>query len=89
MYIALKNINKNMGKFIEIQDLYIGLPILFLFLFIFSFTQFKLFAIIIATTGAFLMLPINFSKKNRMYKIIYILIRYLIRTKEYTYFIDN
>lgn len=78
-----------MGKFIEIQDLYIGLPILFAFLFIFSFTNFKIFSLMIATMGAFLMIPINLSKKNRMYKILYLILKYFVRLKEYSYFVDD
>ena len=31
MYITISSIKKSLGKYIEMNDLYIGLPILFLF----------------------------------------------------------
>ena len=37
MYITISSIKKSLGKYIEMNDLYIGLPILFLFLTLFSF----------------------------------------------------
>ena len=68
MYITISSIKKSLGKYIEMNDLYIGLPILFLFLTLFSFDTTRMIALIILTIGVFLMLPITVSKKNRMYK---------------------
>ena len=59
--------------------------ILFIFLILFSFTSFKLFALVFFTIGAFLMIPISVSKKNRMYKVFGMLILYLFRVKNFTY----
>ena len=36
MYITVPSIKKTLGKYIEMQDLYIGLPMLILFLFCLS-----------------------------------------------------
>lgn len=85
MYITIKNINKTLGKYIELNDLYIGLPILFIFLILFSLTPFKLFSIVFLTIGLFLMIPISLSKKNRMYKILFLFFKYIFTEKEYIY----
>ena len=77
MYITISSIKKSLGKYIEMNDLYIGLPILFLFLTLFSFDTTRMIALIILTIGVFLMLPITVSKKNRMYKIVILLFKYL------------
>ena len=68
MYITINSIKKTLGKYIEINDLYIGIPMLILFLSMFSFMSNKIISLIFLTTCIFLMLPINLSKKNRMYK---------------------
>lgn len=85
LYITIRSVKKTLGKYIEMQDLYVGLPILFIFLILFSFTKFKIFALVFFTIGAFLMIPISVSKKNRMYKIFGMLFMYLLRVKEFTY----
>ena len=85
MYITISSIKKSLGKYIEMNDLYIGLPILFLFLTLFSFDATRMLALIILTIGVFLMLPITVSKKNRMYKIVILLFKYLFEVKEFIY----
>ena len=85
MYITISSIKKSLGKYIEMNDLYIGLPILFLFLTLFSFESTRTLALIILTVGIFLMIPVTVSKKNRMYKIVILLFRYLFGIKEYVY----
>ena len=42
MYITIKSIKKTLGKYIEMTDLYIGLPILMIFLTMFSFSNLRL-----------------------------------------------
>ena len=85
LYITIRSVKKTLGKYIEMQDLYVGLPILFIFLILFSFTKFKIFALVFFTIGAFLMISISVSKKNRMYKIFGMLFMYLLRVKDFTY----
>ena len=70
MYITINSIKKSLGKYIEMTDLYIGIPMLFLFLTLFSIDGTRGIALIILTTGVFLMMPVTVSKKNRMYKIV-------------------
>ena len=85
MYITVKTLKKTLGKFIEMTDLYIGIPMLFIFLTLFSFTNFKLESIIFLSICLFLMIPINMSKKNRMYKVITMVFNYVFRCREYFY----
>ena len=86
MYITIKSIKKTLGKFIEMTDLYIGLPMLMIFLVLFAFTNFKIEALMFSSICAFLLIPINISKKNRMYKVVLLLFNYLFRGKEYCFF---
>ena len=85
MYITIKSIKKTLGKYIEMTDLYIGLPMLMLFLILFAFTNFKLQALVFLSVCAFLLIPINLSKKNRMYKVVILIFKYVFKCKEYIY----
>ena len=85
MYITIKSIKKTLGKYIEMTDLYIGLPMLMIFLILFAFTNFKLRALVFLSVCAFLLIPINLSKKNRMYKVVILLFKYVFKCKEYIY----
>ena len=85
MYITIKSLKKTLGKYVELSDVYIGLPLLFIFLIMFSFTNFKLFSLIFLTISIFMLLPVSISKKNRMYKVLFMVIKYITRNKEYTY----
>ena len=85
MYITIKSIKKTLGKYIEMTDLYIGLPMLMIFLILFAFTNFKLQALVFLSVCAFLLIPINLSKKNHMYKVVILLFKYVFKCKEYIY----
>jgi len=85
MYITIKSIKKTLGKYIEMTDLYIGLPMLMIFLILFAFTNFKLQSLVFLSICAFLLIPINLSKKNRMYKVVILLFKYVFKCKEYIY----
>ncbi len=85
MYITVPSIKKTLGKYIEMTDLYIGLPMLMIFLILFAFTNFKLQALVFLSVCAFLLIPINLSKKNRMYKVVILLFKYVFKCKEYIY----
>ena len=88
MYITVPSIKKTLGKYIEMQDLYVGLPMLIFFLFLFSFTSHKLFSLLFLTVSIFLLLPVKVSKKNRMYKVVILFIKYIFKCKNY-YYIRN
>ena len=81
MYITIKSIKKTLGKYIEMTDLYIGLPMLMLFLILFAFTNFKLQALVFLSVCAFLLITINLSKNNRMYKVVIFLLNMFLSVK--------
>lgn len=86
MYITVKSIKRNLGfKGIEVSDIIIALPILILFIVLFCFTPLKIPSIVGLMIGIFCLLPINVSKKNRMYKVIGLIFKYLFRNKIYVY----
>ena len=85
MYITINSIKKTLGKYIELTDLYIGIPMIMIFLTLFAFTSHKLFSIIFLTICVFLMIPINLSKKNRMYKVLGLFFKYIFKCKNYIY----
>jgi len=89
MYITISSMKKTLGKYVEVNDLYIGIPMLLSFLTLFSFSTSKLFSLIFLTICIFLMLPIQVSKKNRMYKVLWLFISYIFRCKRYVYFGDK
>ena len=89
MYITVSSTKRNIGfKGVEVTDIAIGLPLLFILLFLFSFKALRLIAIILLVITVFLFLPINLSKKNRMYKIMFLVFSYLRRKRIYLYFKD-
>ena len=86
MYITVKSIKRNLGfKGIEISDIIIALPMIILFIVLFCFTPLKIPAIVGLMIGVFCLLPINVSKKNRMYKVIGLMFKFLIREKIFVY----
>ena len=85
-YITLRTIKRDLGfKGIETNDLVLGIPLLMIFLLLISCTPLKLFSIIFLIVSIFLMLPIKVSKKNRMYKVLFMIIQYIFRIKTYIY----
>lgn len=89
MYITIKSIKKTLGKYIEMTDLYIGLPMLITFLTLFTFSNMRIIALIFLTICIFALLPVQVSKKNRMYKVIGLIFLYLLKCKRYVYFKKN
>lgn len=86
MYITIRSIKRTLGKYIEVMDLYLGIPMLLCFLIMFGFTNFRIEAVIFLAICSFLMIPVSFSKKNRMYKVIELLLSYLLKYKRYAFF---
>lgn len=85
MYITINSLKKTLGKYVEMTDLYIGIPMIMSFLSLFAFSTNKLFSLVFLTICVFLMIPINLSKKNRMYKVLFLFFRYLFKCKNYIY----
>ena len=86
MYITIRSIKRTLGKHIEVMDLYLGIPMLLCFLIMFGFTNFRIGAVIFLAICSFLMIPVSFSKKNRMYKALLMCIKYILKNKQYIYF---
>ncbi len=90
MYITLKTIKRNLGfKGIEISDILIAFPLIVLVIILFAFTPLKIPAVVILMIGIFCLLPVNVSKKNRMYKVLILIFKFIFRTKLYVYQSDN
>lgn len=86
MYITINSIKKTLGKYVEMTDLYLGIPMGMTFLMLFAFSTHKLFSIVFLTICIFLLIPINLSKKNRMYKVMGLFFKYIFKNKQYLYF---
>ena len=85
MYITVKSLKKTLGKYIEMTDLYIGLPSLILFIILFSIPFTRIISLMFLAVVLFLLVPINLSKKNRMYKVMFLVFKYIFKGKEYIY----
>jgi len=86
MYITINSIKKTLGKYIEMTDLYIGIPMIMTFLILFAFSSHKLFSLVFLTVCVFLMIPVQLSQKNRMYKVLGLFFTYIFKCKDYIYF---
>lgn len=90
MYITLKTVKRQVGfRGIEATDLLVGCPVLFILLLMFSISSIRMLSIILFVITVFLFLPINLSKKNRMYKVMYLTFKYLFKSKNYMYYSEN
>ena len=85
MYITITSLKKTLGKYIELTDLFIAVPSIILFIILFSITFTRFISLIFLMVVVFLMLPINLSKKNRMYKVMYLVFKYIFKNKEFIY----
>ena len=86
MYITVASVKRNLGfKGLEINDIFISFPFIALFLILFCCTKYKLLGLSILIIGIFALIPINVSQKNRMYKVLYLICKFLFSTKEFTY----
>lgn len=86
MYITITSLKKTLGKYIELTDLFIAVPSLILFIILFSISFTRFISLIFLMIVVFLMLPINLSKKNRMYKVMFLVVKYIFKNKEFIYF---
>ena len=85
MYITIKSLKKTLGKYIEFTDLYIALPSLIIFLILFMIKPLRIISLIFISTIMFMLIPVNLSKKNRMYKVMFLFFTYLFKCKNYIY----
>ena len=88
MYITMQTIKRNLGLFnLEISDLIIG-TIFAIISVVFFLTQNYTIAFVILSFGVVALVPINFSKMNRVYKLFILFIKYLFNKREYFYVKD-
>ena len=85
MYITLKSLKKTLGKYIEFTDLYIALPSLIIFIILFMISKTRIISLIFASIVLFMLIPVKLSKKNRMYKVMFLFFSYVFRCKNYIY----
>lgn len=88
MYITLQSIKRNLGLFnLEFEDLIIGSSFLLLFTILFLLQCYTT-AIVILLLGVLGLIPIDFSKCNRMYKLFILFTKFIFKNKNY-YFYKN
>lgn len=86
MYITLKSIKRNLGLFnLEFEDLIIGGIFILIFTVLFLL-KFYTLAIVIISFGVLSLVPMDFSKCNRMYKLFILFIKYLFKSKNYYFY---
>lgn len=86
MYITLKSIKRNLGLFnLEFEDLIIGGIFILVFTILFLLKIYTL-AIVIISLGILSLVPMDFSKCNRMYKLFILFTKYLFKNKNYFYY---
>lgn len=83
MYLTISSLKKTYGKYMELNDIIIGMSFLFLIMILFTLNIPFFYLIFLGVFFIFLMLPISISKKNRMYKFMYLLIMYIVSCKLY------
>lgn len=86
MYITLKSIKRNLGLFnLEFEDLIIGGLFILIFTILFLLKLYTM-AIVVISFGVLSLVPMDFSKCNRMYKLFVLFVKYLVKNKNYYYF---
>ena len=86
MYITLKSIKRNLGLFnLEFEYLIIGVIFILIFTILFLLKIYTL-AILIISFGALSLVPMDFSKCNRIYKLYILFVKYLFKHKNYYFY---
>lgn len=86
MYITLKSIKRNLGLFnLEFEDLIIGGIFILMFTILFVLKLYTS-AIVVISFGVLSLVPMDFSKCNRMYKLFILFVKYLFKNKNYYYY---
>ena len=86
MYITLKSIKRNLGLFnLEFEDLIIGGIFILVFVVLFLLKIYTV-AIVVISLGVLSLVPMDFSKCNRMYKLFLLFVKYLFNDKHYYFY---
>ena len=86
MYITLQSIKRNLGLFnLEIEDLIIGsiFGLMFTILFLLHFYTTSL---VVLSLGILALIPMDFSKCNRMYKLFSLFTKFIFKKKNYYFY---
>jgi len=86
LYITLQSIKRNLGLFnLEIEDLIIGsiFGLIFTILFMLHFYTISL---VILSLGILALIPMDFSKCNRMYKLFILFTKFIFKNKNYYFY---
>ena len=90
MYITIQNTKRRIGfGGLELNDLIFGFPLFFILLLMFSFEGIRFISLILLVISIFMFIPITLSKKNRMYKIIGLVIKFLKKDRKFVYYKDS
>lgn len=88
MYITLKSIKRNLGLFnLEIEDIIVGVIFAVIFLIFFLFKLYTISFVILAH-GLFALIPMDFSKENRMYKLFSLFFKFMFKNRNYYFYKD-
>lgn len=86
VYITLQSIKRNLGLFnLEFEDLIIGGTFILIFTILFLLKLYTA-AILFISLGAFSLVPMDFSKCNRMYKLFVLFVKYLFKQRNYYFY---
>lgn len=86
MYITLKSIKRNLGLFdLEIIDLIIGGIFLLVFIILFSLKLYTS-SLVVLSCSFLSLVPIDFSKCNRIYKLAILFVLFLFKNKNYYFY---
>lgn len=89
MYITLQSIKRNLGLFnLELEDIIIGTIFGLSFTILFLLHLYTL-AIIVIATGVLALIPMDFSKCNRIYKLFSLFIKFMLKDKNYYFYEKN
>ena len=86
MYITLQSIKRNLGLFnLEIEDLIIGsiFGLIFIVLFLLHFYTTSL---VVISLGILSLMPMDFSKCNRIYKLFILFTKFIFKNKNYYFY---
>lgn len=86
MYITLKSIKRNLGLFnLEFNDIIVGSIFGLTFTIIFLL-HFYTISFVVLSLGIISLVPVDFSKCNRIYKLFILFTRFIIKNKKYYFY---
>ncbi len=88
MYITLQSVKRNLGLFnLELEDLFVGAGFILAFTIIFLL-HFYTISIVVISLGILSLIPVDFSKQNRMYKLFVLFVKFIFKDRYYYFYKD-